>query len=324
MTRRLSVGILGAGRIAAGFDSPAASRVLTLAHAVCSSTRLRLGGFFDARPGRAAEAERKWGCGPSPRQRTAWLDAGWDVVFVATPDAAHAMDVRDVIRRRPRALLVEKPLAVDDREALELIQLAKRAGVPMLVSFPRREHPAIRRVTRLLRGGRLGAIRRITGLYSGGVRHNGVHLLDLVAEWQPGVRSIRDVCSRPGGVHLELRTEAGVVPLVLFDAAQPGCYVWELRVETERGRIDLAGAPEVLRLSHLGDHPYYPGFATLVDADAQPMEEEPLLLRVVTRTARLAASPAAARAQWALERSRQLFFRKVFAHFRTELLSRPT
>jgi hypothetical protein len=324
MTRRLTVGILGAGRIAAGFDSPATSRVLTLAHAVCASPRLRLGGFFDVVAGRAAEAERKWGCEPGPRQRTAWLDAGWDVVIVATPDAAHAADVRDVIKRRPRALLVEKPLAIDDREALELVQLAKRAGVPLSVSFPRREHPAIQRVTRLLQSGRLGAIRRITGLYSGGVRHNGVHLLDLVAAWQPGVRTVRRVCSRPGEVQLELRTGAGVVPLLLLDAVQSGCYVWELRVETERGRIDLAGAPEMLRLSHPGKHPHYPGFTTLLEQGGQSMEEEPLLSRVVARTARLAVSPSAARAQWGLEHSRQLFFKKVFAHFRAELQSPPT
>jgi predicted dehydrogenase len=320
------VGILGAGQIAAGFDSPADRRILTLAHAVQASTRLHLGGFFDVRPERAAAAERKWGCLPSPRQRTAWLDAGWDVVFIATPDPAHAADVRDVIRRRPRALLVEKPFASDDDEALELMQAAARARVPILVDFPRREHSAVRHVSRLLRTGRLGAIKRITGLYSGGVRHNGVHLLDLVAEWQPGVRSVRRVSARPGATHLELHSRAGIVPLILSDGAQPACYVWELRVETERGRIDLSGAPEMLRVSRTGSHPNYPGFRTLIEGQARPMEEEPLLLRVVARAARLTASRAAARQQWILERSRQRFFMKVFAHFRDEFEStrRPT
>ena len=315
VTRRLTVGILGAGRIAAGFDSPGTSGILTLAHAVCASPRLRLGGFFDSAPRRAASAERKWRCPSSPRDRKAWLDAGWDVVFVATPDAAHAADVRDVIKRRPRALLVEKPLAPDAGEALELIDLARRARVPIVVDFPRREHPAIRRITHLLRTGQLGAVRRVTGVYSGSVRHNGVHLLDIVAEWHPRVSTVTRVCARHGTTHLELRTRGAAVPLILSSAAQPGCYVWELRIETERARIDLAGAPEELRLFSTSDHPKYPGFAALVNGRVWPMEDEPLLRHVVARVAHLAASADAAREQWLLERSRQVFFDKVFAHF---------
>ena len=316
MMRPLRVGILGAGRIAAGFDAPGDSRILTLAHAARASKRLRLGGFFDVRPGRAAAAERKWGCPSSPRQRSAWLDAGWDVIFVATPDTSHAADVRDAVRRRPRAVLVEKPFATDDDEAVALIDLARRARVPLLVDFPRREHSAVRRATRLLRTGRLGDVTRMTAAYSGGLRHNGVHLIDLVAAWQPGIRSVRRRCAVPGIVHLELRTARRPVPLVLFDVAQPDCYVLELRVETTRGRIDIAGAPEMLTVSRTGEHPHYRGFTTLVNASVSSMEEEPLLLRVVERVERLASSPSAARDQWVLERSRQQFFTKVFAHSR--------
>jgi predicted dehydrogenase len=84
------VGILGAGRIAQSFDAPGAAHVLSLAHAVSRSTAFRLGGFFDVRAERAVAAERRWGCAPSPRTREAWLDSGWDVVCIATPEAAQA------------------------------------------------------------------------------------------------------------------------------------------------------------------------------------------------------------------------------------------
>ena len=62
---RLVVGILGAGRMAQGFDDPGSPQVLSLAHAVQASRPFRLGGFFDRRPERAEAAEHRWGCLPS-------------------------------------------------------------------------------------------------------------------------------------------------------------------------------------------------------------------------------------------------------------------
>jgi hypothetical protein len=314
MKSPLTVGILGAGRIAAGFDSPDDIPVRTLAHAVKRTPQLALAGFFDRQPGRAAEVEAKWGCPRSPRDRLAWLAKGWDVICIATPDAAHAADLREVLARRPRAVLVEKPLATRDDEATELLRLARKLSVPLLVDFPRREHPAVRAVTRALRSGKLGEIRRITGLCSGGIRHNGVHQLDLVAEWFPRVDSVRKLGGGPTELLLELCAGSRRVPFWLTEATQPGCYVWELRIETERGRVELSGSPERLCVSRPGPHPNYPGFTALLPKRERPMETEPLLLHVLGRLAKLATCPAAARAQWELELERQRFFTKVFAH----------
>jgi hypothetical protein len=161
----------------------------------------------------------------------------------------------------------------------------------------------------------MGAVRRITGTYSGGGQHNGVHLLDVLAEWYSGVRSVMKICCRNGILHLELRGKRGIVPLILSDAVQSGSYVWELRVETERGRIDLAGAPEMLRVARTSRHPLFPRFTTLVNGAEWPMDEERLLARVVARVAALARSSQAARAHANMEHARQIFFNQIFAHF---------
>lgn len=315
MKRLLRVGVLGAGRIAAGFDAPGDARVQTLAHAINRTPHLKLAGFFDRNPARAAAAEAKWNCPPSPRDRSAWVAARWDVVCIATPDDAHASDLRDVLAQRPRAVLVEKPLAINDADATKLLQAAKRNGVPMIVNFPRREHPIVRRITDLLHSGRLGKVRRIVGHYSGGARHNGVHLLDLVGAWLPPVTSVCKLGGSSPELLLELRTGRNRVPMLLTEATQPGCYVWELRIETECGRVELTGSPELLRVSRPGPHPNFHGFTALLSQSEWPMEDEPLLLRVLERLAKLPASPAAARAQWELELERQRFFTKVFEHF---------
>lgn len=315
MKRPLTVGILGAGRIAAGFDAPGDDRVQTLAHAVSRQPQFILSGFYDQDSARALAAEAKWNCPASPRTRPAWLAAGWDVICIATSDDAHAADLRDVLTQRPRAVLVEKPLAANDAEATKLLQSARRRGVPLLVDFPRRAHPAVSEITRLLHSGALGEVRRVAGHYSGGARHNGIHLLDLVAAWLPPVTSVRKLGGGSAELLLELRTGKRRVPFLLAEATQPDCYVWELRVETERGRVELAGSPEMLRVSRPGPHPNFSGFTALLPRHEWPMEDEPLLLRVVERLAELAASPKAAGAQWELELERQRFFTRVFAHF---------
>ena len=65
--RPLKVGIMGAGRIAQGFDYPGSEKILTLAHAVRESDRFVLGGFYDLHQDRAERAEEKWTCPASPR-----------------------------------------------------------------------------------------------------------------------------------------------------------------------------------------------------------------------------------------------------------------
>ena len=94
MTAPLRVGILGAGMMAQGFDRPGSARVLSMAHAFNRSGVFTLGGFFDLQQERAEAAERTWGVVPSPRHRLEWLDADWDIVYIATPDRGPMLAAR--------------------------------------------------------------------------------------------------------------------------------------------------------------------------------------------------------------------------------------
>ncbi|MGA2852576.1 MAG: Gfo/Idh/MocA family oxidoreductase [Verrucomicrobiota bacterium] len=312
MNTRLKTGIIGAGRIAQGFDSPGDRRVLTLAHAVAKSKRLIPGGFFDSRPARAQAAEKKWNCPAGPRDREVWLDAGWDVFFIATPDGEHARDLADILKRRPKAVLVEKPLALDGRIALRLLKRAKQTGIPVLVDFPRRQHSGCRRIGEMLVSGELGVLLQARGIYSGGLKHNGVHLLDVLFSWCGPVGNVRLMAKRSGMFWLEMQTRRGPVALTLCEARQTGCYIWELCCDTNKARVELAGAPEILKLYRGRGHSHYPEFTVLQEKRSWPVDGEPLLARTVEHLARLAGDPAATRAHLDLEIERQRFFNKVF------------
>ena len=303
---------MGAGRMAQGFDQPGDSSVLTLAHAVQNSPLLTLGGFFDNRTERAEAAEQKWNCPPTSRDREVWLAAGWDLIFIATPDACHAADLADAIARQPRGVLVEKPLATDAQTAGRLLQHAGASGVALVTDFPRRWHTGVAQIAARLDTGELGDASRIVGTYSGGLLHNGVHLLDLIAAWVPGVERVERLGQTPGAVWLRLSASGRETELFLAESPFRDGYAFALTLHTDRARIDLDGAPETLTLLTKAAHPNYPDFSTLRPAATWPMEEEPLLSRAVETLAGLARDPAAAARHLAREIEREHFFGLVF------------
>lgn len=310
MGQLLRTGILGAGRMAQGFDHPGDARVLSLAHAVCRCPGLVLGGFYDVAAGRAAAAEKKWNCPASPRQREVWLDEGWDVVCIASPDTAHEADLEAVLERRPKAVLVEKPLALDGASGLRLLRRARSLGIPVLVNFPRRWHSGVRAVAKLLTDGELGEVKTVQATCSGGVLHNGIHALDLVSMWCGPLKVEGRKKHGWGQWEWLLRSRTGPMRLMLTEAVQT-CYVFEVRVEATEGRVELGGCPEKLVLMRPGAHPVFKEFSCLLPKRVWNIEGEDLLTRVLSQVVCCARSHQEAKRQMELEIQQQTFFHQA-------------
>jgi predicted dehydrogenase len=295
MTGRWSVGILGAGRIAQAFDSPGSERVLTLAHAAVDSDRFALRGFFDIDGRRAEAAELTWRCGPSPRERAAWLAHGWDVICIATPDDAHARDLADALAARPRAILLEKPVAVDPRIGRELLAQARGARVPVVVDYPRRWHTGTAAVAELLAAGALGLPRELVVAYSGDTANSAVHAIDLFhALLGGGWKATRAGGSRQTAL-VTLRRGETEVAATFGRSAVETYYLWEVHLYCDRGKVELSRSPEVLSVWQPALHPTYRTHEVLSPLASYDMEVEPLLGRTFDRIAALIDDPAAAR-----------------------------
>jgi predicted dehydrogenase/glycine/D-amino acid oxidase-like deaminating enzyme len=93
-----------------------------------------------------APAGRGWSEVPVHGDLDAALGVGVDAVDIVTPSATHAELVR---RCLPQAhVLVEKPLACDEREAGELGELSRRLGRVLMVGHLFRFHPVVRELKR--------------------------------------------------------------------------------------------------------------------------------------------------------------------------------
>jgi predicted dehydrogenase len=295
MSDRWRVGILGAGMMAQGFDEPGAPRILSMAHAFHRSANFTVGGFFDRVTDRAAGAEARWGCGPSPRDRVGWLDAGWDVVYIATPDEAHSTDLADVLERRPRAILIEKPVAIEPDDAERLLSRARQVGVPVMVNYPRRHHTAVRRVGTAVAAGRFARPDALVLVASGSPAHNLPHATDLFHTIWGGDWAVERGGGSDGGACLRCQRGDAAFPLLVYTRPD-GDYLWEMHVYTPDGKFELSGSPEVLTMSTTRPHPEFPSYRVLTPEFTGGMEDEPLLPRTVEALRSLISERAAAEA----------------------------
>ncbi|QGN46615.1 Gfo/Idh/MocA family protein [Micromonospora sp. WMMD558] len=96
-----------------------------------------------------------------PRAYASWselaADPDLDVVYVATPHAAHHEAALTCLRAG-RAVLLEKPFTLDLATSRELVETARAAGVFLMEAMWMRTNPLIRRVCELVADGAIGTV----------------------------------------------------------------------------------------------------------------------------------------------------------------------
>ncbi|MEZ0072461.1 Gfo/Idh/MocA family protein [Planotetraspora sp. GP83] len=85
------------------------------------------------------------------------LDAGVDFAIVASPTNTHLEVVTEAAARKVD-LLCEKPLGANNDQAIDLVRIAREAGIGLAVCFQHRAKPGGRALHDLVRQGTLGQI----------------------------------------------------------------------------------------------------------------------------------------------------------------------
>lgn len=87
-----------------------------------------------------------------------------DIVYVATPHASHKeLTIRALAAGKP--VYVEKPMAMNHAECLEMIAAAEKHGQKLFVAYYRRALPYFLKVRELLDAGRIGTPQRVEVRY---------------------------------------------------------------------------------------------------------------------------------------------------------------
>jgi predicted dehydrogenase len=166
---------------------------------VAADLRLVGGARLHAVASRSLEAARALAARHAVERSGAGLefllrDAEVDIVYIATPRSCHAADAIACLDAG-KAVLCEKPFALNAREAESMAAAARRSGRFCMEAMWTRFVPAVVEATAAVRAGRLGRIALMQGDFAyplapvdrarsgGALLDRGVYLVSLAQHW---------------------------------------------------------------------------------------------------------------------------------------------
>ncbi|MDE2903888.1 MAG: Gfo/Idh/MocA family oxidoreductase [Chloroflexota bacterium] len=103
-----------------------------------------------------------------------------DLVHVATMPSVRWQVVKALVDLRPRAILIEKPLATLPSEAAHMFAACQESGIGLFVNHQVPWHPAWPHIRRRLKAGTIGRITHVRASSKGSLFEQGSHLFDLL------------------------------------------------------------------------------------------------------------------------------------------------
>jgi 1,5-anhydro-D-fructose reductase (1,5-anhydro-D-mannitol-forming) len=195
-----------------------------------------------------------------------------DAVYVATPPASHREYVLLAARHR-KPVYVEKPMAMNHGECLEMIEACRAAGVPLFTAYYRRALPRFLRVKALVDDGAIGAVRAVTAtLYRRHVIGDGPlpwrvdpavaggghfvdlasHTLDLLDYVVGPVADVTGGAANQGGFY---RAEDIVAGTFEFESGVRGTGLWCFTADRNEDRVEVVGSSGRITFSTFDEAP---------------------------------------------------------------------
>ncbi|MBI1245702.1 MAG: gfo/Idh/MocA family oxidoreductase [Alphaproteobacteria bacterium] len=239
--------ILGCGRIAGGYDK-ASEGMPPRTHAGAYAARgdVRLLACVEPDPERRKAFASRWNVAHAFEGIADLRASGlaFDVASLCTPDDRHAADLEALLDVPVRAVLAEKPLAIDAGDAARVVTRYRAAGRALAVAYLRRWDPSVRNVASRIASGEFGAPCRATAFYGKGLMHNGSHMIDLLRLMLGPIRPVGASARFAGPWATDPTLDAvleasGGAPIHLF-ATDHGLYdLFEVTLVFERAVVEL-------------------------------------------------------------------------------------
>ena len=116
-----------------------------------------------------------------------------DIVIIAVNENSHLETALKVISKKPKLVVLEKPVALNSKEGMKIVKAAKTNKVPVLVNHERRFAEDYKLAKKYIK--QIGAVQKINASLFSGMRlydpkaeksggysllHDGTHLVDIV------------------------------------------------------------------------------------------------------------------------------------------------
>ena len=259
-SQKYNVAIIGAGRIGCGFDTPDSPQVLTHAHTIQKNIRTELSAIVDIDEARGKKEAAKWNTTYFRDVDEMIAVTSPDIFVIASPDDTHIPILLKVKSFLPKLIICEKPIQLSKNDGKKIKQLT--FDVPVVVNYRRRFDPTVVNLREKLAGGSGDAVISATGYFSGGLLHNGSHLIDL-ARFLFGEISV----SATGMTTFEKCPQFHLV-----ESRSSAYSIFELDILTETGRFRFIDEGFVLQSQEVVDDPVFEGFRMLGDVRSEGTE----------------------------------------------------
>ena len=182
------VGIIGLGKIAAGYGSPKNFAPYSHAGGIFRSERVKLTAAADFSEAACSRFREKWGsCFPKVRyyQDTAALlrEEDLDIVALCIRGPHHYPALLEVLEARPRAIFLEKPPTCSLKEMDAVVSRSHALQIPITVSYSRHWGPHVLRMAELVREGLVGDVLSVTGYCGKGILSFASHTTDMICQF---------------------------------------------------------------------------------------------------------------------------------------------
>lgn len=150
----IRLGVIGCGVVASYGHIPS----------ILTTPGVSLHAVLDTDPAKLEEAKQRFGVQNTFTDLDAFMQSGIDAVIVCSPAPVHFRDVM-ACAQYGKPALCEKPLAMSEAEAQQMIDVMKNAGLPLYVGFTYRFAPVALDIHRLIREGAIGQVRSMRLIY---------------------------------------------------------------------------------------------------------------------------------------------------------------
>jgi len=206
--------VIGCGRIGFGFDrDPKRKHVATHAGAYNFAKGVELEAVCDINKKALEECARRWHVrGAYTNFKKMLKKEKIDILSICTPPETHYSMLKEAVESPLKAIFCEKPLAVNVKDAEEMVRLCRKKGIILQVDHQRRFCPLHENIRDFIRKKKFRDVQQVNFYYTAGVRNTGSHMFDLLRFFFGDVEWIEAFLSKNiSGKEAQLRLEkAGI------------------------------------------------------------------------------------------------------------------
>ena len=194
-----------------------------------------------------------------------------DLVILSTPTEFRGSILEQIISMKPKCILVEKPIAPNLVQAIQIKENCERQNIYLFVNYFRYFNPGIQNIYNYFSSGILGDYANGVCYYSGGIANNASHYISMLLQWFGYPRSIQVVekyqnTSAESNISFKMEFANGDM---FFLPLTTNYDIGEIDLFFQNGRIRIENYGENVTSFIAKDDRYFKNYKRLVVEDSE-------------------------------------------------------